>query len=105
MKKNFCSLLSVALVLSILSTALPLGAAAELKPVLVVSFAGYSELTADMELIGKLGDKPEIGSMWPVLIAEMVKNILKQYDMDIFITDLIQKKPIGAVVLSDGSEN
>ncbi len=69
MKKNFYSMLSVVLVLSILSTALPLTAAAELKPVVAVSFSGYSELKADVEAFGKLAGRPELAQLLEGMMA------------------------------------
>jgi hypothetical protein len=96
-KKNFYSLLSVVLVLSILSTALPLSAAAELKPVVAVSFSGYSELKADVEVIGKVVGRPDL--------APMLEGMLAMVTQGKGLTILDQTQPLGVVVLSDGSED
>ena len=97
MKKNFCSLLSVVLVLSILSTALPLSAAAELKPVVAVSFASYTELKADVETIGKIVGRPDL--------APMLEGMLAMVTQGKGLAILDQAQPLGVVVLSDGSED
>ena len=97
MKKIFYSMLSVVLVLSILGMALPLTAAAELKPVVAVSFSGYSELKADVEAIGKLVGRPEL--------AQMMEGMLAMVTQGKGLAMLDQNQPLGVVVLSDGSED
>ena len=97
MKKIFCSMLSVVLVLSILGTALPLSVAAELKPVVAVSFSSYSELKADVETFGKIAGRPEL--------AQMLEGMLAMVTQGKGLARLDQTQPLGAVVLSDGSED
>lgn len=95
MKKIFYSMLSVVLVLSLLSKVLPLTSAAELKPVLTVSFSGYSELMSDIEAFGKLSGRPEL--------AKLLEGMLAMVTQGKGLAGLDQKQPLGAVVLSDGS--
>jgi len=95
-KKIFYSLMSIVLVLSILGMAMPQTAAAELKPVVVVSFSGYSELMADVETFGKLAGRPELDKLLEGMLAMVTQGK--------GLAGLDQKQPIGAVVLSDGSE-
>jgi Tfp pilus assembly protein PilN len=90
-------MLSVVLVLSILSLALPLTAAADLKPIVTVSFSGYSELKADVETFGKLSGRPEL--------AQLLEGMLAMVTEGKGLNGLDQKQPLGAVVLSDGSED
>jgi hypothetical protein len=90
-------MLSVVLVLSILSMALPLSAAAELKPVVAVSFSGYSELKADVEAFGKVAGRPDL--------APMLEGMLALVTQGKGLAMLDQTQPLGAVVLSDGSED
>ncbi len=96
MKKNFCSMLSVVLVLSILSMALPLAAAAELKPMVTVSFSGYSELKADVEAFGKLAGRPEL--------AQLLEGMLAMVTQGKGLAMLDQNQPLGIVVLNDSED-
>jgi hypothetical protein len=89
------------LTLTAMGMALPISSAAEakvadLKPVLTVSFSGYNELLADIETIGKLGDRPEM--------ADAIKGIIAMATQGRGLVGLDKKQPIGTVVLSDGSE-
>ena len=96
MKKILHPMLCMVLALFALVMALPIAAAAELKPVVTVSFAGYDELMADIELIGKLGGRPQIGKLLEGIIAGVTQGRgLVGFD---------QKQPSGTVVLTDGSE-
>jgi hypothetical protein len=96
-KKIFYSMLSVVLVLSALSVALPLSRAAELKPVVAVSFSGYSELMADIQAFGKLSGRPELDKLLEGMLAMVTQGK--------GLVGLDQKQPLGAVILSDGSED
>jgi hypothetical protein len=95
-KKIFYPMLWAVLVLSVMSMALPLSAAAELKPVVTVSFSGYSELKADVESIGKLSGRPEL--------AQMLEGMLAMVTQGKGLAGLDKEQPLGAVLLSDGSE-
>jgi hypothetical protein len=95
-KKIFYPLLYAVLVLSALSMALPLSAAAELKPMLTVSFSGYSELKADVEAIGKLSGRPEL--------AQMLEGMLAMVTQGKGLAMLDQTQPLGVVVLSDSED-
>ncbi|MGD0516465.1 MAG: hypothetical protein ABSA26_02935 [Thermoguttaceae bacterium] len=96
MKKIFYPMLWAVLVLSALSMALPLSAAADLKPVVTVSFSGYSELKADVEAIGKLSGRPEL--------AQIAEGMLAMMTQGKGLAGLDKEQPLGAVLLSDGSE-
>ncbi len=96
MKKIIHSMFSAALVLSALAMALSLSTAAELKPVVAVSFSGYSELMADVEAFGKLSGRPEL--------SKTLEGMLAMVTQGQGLTGLDQKQPLGAVILSDGSE-
>lgn len=80
-----------------LGLAPPISAAEELKPVSIVSCAGYSELMTDIDIIGKLGGKPELAKGLEGLIAMMTQGQ--------GLSGLDQKQPFGIVSLSDGSPN
>jgi hypothetical protein len=95
-KKIFYPMLWAVLVLSALSMALPLSAAADLKPVVTVSFSGYSELKADVEAIGKLSGRPEL--------AQIAEGMLAMMTQGKGLAGLDKEQPLGAVLLSDGSE-
>jgi len=96
-KKIYYSMLSVVLVLSILSAALPLSAAAELKPVVAVSFSGYSDLKADVEAFGKMIGRADL--------APMLEGMLAMVTQGKGLAILDQTQPLGVVVLSDGGED
>jgi hypothetical protein len=95
-KKFYYSMLSIVLVLSILGTALPMAAAADLKPVVAVSFSGYTELKADVEAFGKVAGRPEL--------AQMLEGMVAMATQGKGLAGLDQSQPLGAVVLSDGGE-
>jgi hypothetical protein len=95
-KKIFYPLLYAVLVLSAMSLALPLSAAADLKPVVTVSFSGYSELKADVEAIGKLSGRPEL--------AQMLEGMLAMVTQGKGLAGLDREQPLGAVLLNDGGE-
>jgi hypothetical protein len=67
MKKSLWATSVAALVLGILAAAFP--AAAEEKPLAVVSFAGYDQLLKHVEVVGGLAGRPEIGKMLDGLVA------------------------------------
>ena len=96
MKKIISSMLGVLLSLIALSAALSVAAAAELKPVLVASFSSYSDLMSDINLIGKLGGKPEFDTALEGMIAMITQGK--------GLAGVDQKQPLGTVVLSDGSD-
>lgn len=91
MRKTLLSTLAVAVLLGTCGVGL---AQEGLKPVVVVSFAGYDELMADIGLIGKLGGNPELAKGLEGLLAMMTGG--KGLD------GLDKSKPWGAVVQSDG---
>lgn len=97
MKKIFYSILSIVLASCTLSMVLPLTAAAELKPVVAISFSGYSELMADIEAFGKLSGRPEL--------AQILEGMLAMVTQGKGLAGLDKDKPLGAVLLSDGSED
>ena len=97
MKKILYPMLSVALVLSILGMALPLAAADELKPVVTISFAGYSELKADVEDLGKVAGQPGL--------AQMMEGMLAMADAGQRPGRARSIAALRPVALSDGSED
>ncbi|MGD0655470.1 MAG: hypothetical protein ABSA16_14100 [Thermoguttaceae bacterium] len=96
MKKIFYPMFYAILVLSALSMALPMSAAADLKQVVTVSFSGYSELKADVEAIGKLAGRPEL--------AQMAEGMLAMVTQGKGLAGLDKEQPLGLVLLNDGSE-
>jgi hypothetical protein len=94
-KKIISLMLIVVLSFIAICLAPPAGSAAELKPVVTVSFAGYSELMADVDLIGKLGGKPDMSKAMEGMIAMMTQGK--------GLGGLDQNQPIGMVMLTDGN--
>ena len=70
--------------------------AAGLKPLVTVSFAGYDELRADIEFVGKLGNNPQL--------AQGLEEMLQQMTQGKGLAGLDTKKPWGAVVQTDGQQ-
>jgi hypothetical protein len=95
-KKYFYRLSSLIAVLSLLGMAMPVSSAAEQKPVVTVSFAGYSELKADVEAIGKLSGRPELAQLMEAMLAMVTQGK--------GLAGLDKDRAIGAVLLNDGSE-
>ena len=95
MKKTVLSVLSVALLLGLSG---PPSARADspkkMKPVIVVSLAGYDEMIGDIELIGKLSDRPQL--------ANWTEGILKVFTNNQGLAGLDKKRPCGAVLQTDG---
>jgi hypothetical protein len=95
--KKFASLtLMVALMLGIFGTTLPRLAAEELKPVVTVSFAGYDEVLANIETIGKLGGNPQL--------AKGLEGMLNMVTQGKGLNGLDKKAPWGIIVQTDGQE-
>ncbi len=69
--------------------------AQEMKPVVVVSLAGYDELMSDVDFLGQI-------SGIPMLNAQMAEGILQQTTQGQGLKGLDKKKPWGGVLLSDG---
>jgi len=70
--------------------------AAGLKPLVTVSFAGYDELRADIEFVGKLGNSPQM--------AQGLEGMLKQMTQGKGLAGLDTKRAWGAVVQTDGQQ-
>ncbi len=96
MKKILYPLMNAVLAAGILGMALPFSAAAELKPVVTVSFSGYGELKADIEALGKVAGQPQL--------APMMEGMLAMATQGKGLAGLDQEQPCGAVILNDGSE-
>ncbi len=98
MKKFACFSLVIALMLCVSSAILPrLAAAEDIKPVVTVSFAGYEEVRANLEAIGKLGGNPK----W----AEGLEGMLAMMTQGQGLATLDKKAPWGAFVqLSEDGE-
>jgi 23S rRNA pseudoU1915 N3-methylase RlmH len=81
-KKIFYLIPIVVLTLSVLNMALPAIDAAEAQPAAMVSFAGFGELAADVEALGKITGKPAIamvdGGPQGAAYAFLPVNDLKQ---------------------------
>jgi hypothetical protein len=67
-----------------------------LKPVAVVSLAGYDKLLGDVALAGKLSDNPDL--------ARGLEAILKLFTKSQGLAGLDKARPWGAVVQTDGHE-
>jgi hypothetical protein len=94
-KKFYYPILSVFFAIIAINLALPISAAAELKPVVTVSFAGYTELKTDVEAIGKLSGRPEL--------AQLLEGMLAMMTQGKGLAGLDKEQPVGAVVLCDES--
>ncbi|MEX2142180.1 MAG: hypothetical protein WD894_23130 [Pirellulales bacterium] len=66
-----------------------------MKPVVVVSLAGYDELMSDVDFVGQI-------TGIPMLSAQMAEEGLKQVTQGQGLKGLDKKKPWGGVLLSDG---
>jgi hypothetical protein len=95
-KKLSNSMLKIFPALVALCMFLPAISAAELQPVVTVSFAGYSELLADIDALGKLTGKPDLGKTLEGLMNMMTQGKVQAV--------LDKNKPIGAVILNDSGE-
>ena len=93
MKKILLTLLAGALLLS--AGVLPV-AAADTKPVAVVSLASYDELLSDVSFVGKLADRPELGRMLEGLVAMVTQGK--------GLAGIDKSRPLGLIVQSDGSQ-
>lgn len=97
MRRTLLSTLVVALVLGVWSVCpAPWARAAELKPLVTISFSGYDELKTDIALIGKLGGNPQM--------ATQMEGMLKLFTNNQGLAGLDTKKPWGAVIQTDGQE-
>lgn len=72
--------------------------AADSKPLVVVSFAGYDKLVADIATVGKLSGNADLGKQ-----VEMMALMLPQGEGSKGPLALDTKKPWGAVITSDNS--
>jgi hypothetical protein len=90
-------MLLVALVLGVSGGFFPqLAAAEDVKPMLTVSFAGYDEVRANLETIGKLGGNPNL--------ASFLEGMLNMMTQQKGLVGLDKKAPWGAVVqLAEGA--
>jgi hypothetical protein len=97
MKKVLFPLLAVALLLGAVGMfAAPAAAPSHLKPVAVLTVAGYDALKADVAFVGKLADQPEV--------AENLEGALKLITGGKGLAGLDKSRPIGAVIQTDGQE-
>jgi len=85
--------LAVALLLGISH----LGLAEKPKPVMTMSFSGYDEVMKDIDLIGKLGDLPQLG--------KLLEGQLQQQEGPRMLLPLIDKGKPWGVVVSMGDES
>lgn len=91
MKKFTCVMLMIAVALGLFGAVSPSPAvAADLKPVVTVSFAGYEEVRANIEAIGKLGGNDKLASGLEGMLAMMTQGK--------GLAGLDKKAPWGAVV-------
>ena len=91
MRKTLLAALAVAVLLGASAIGL---AQQELKPVVVVSISGYDELMADIEYIGKLGDKPGVTKQLEMLLTMMTQGK--------GLAGLDKAKPWGVLLQTDG---
>jgi len=96
-KKIMLPLLAVAVLLGTLSIwASPAARTEKLTPVAVVSMPGYNEVFADIELVGKLSDNPDL--------AKGLEALLKLFTKNEGLAGLDKARPWGAVIQSDGKD-
>ena len=91
MRKTLLAALAVAVLLGASGIGL---AQQELKPVVVVSISGYDELMADIEFVGKLGDKPGLTKQLELMLTMMTGGK--------GLAGLDKAKPWGALLQTDG---
>ena len=88
--------------LSVLAAAVLLGAAnfglaqSQMKPLVIVSFAGYDKLKADIGVIGRLGGNPNF--------ADGLEMMLKMMTQGKGLTGLDTKRPWGIVCSAGGRD-
>jgi len=95
------TLLSTLVVALLLGASSPLVAQSELskdaKPLVAVSFSGYDQFFADLELIGKLSDNPDL--------AKGLEAMLKLFTRSRGLEGLDKARPWGAVLQTDGQNH
>lgn len=97
MRKTVLSTLVVALLLGMFSSGPALaGSSSDLRPVAVVSLAGYDELLANVEMAGKLSGRPAL--------ARGLEGMLAVVTHGKGLAGLDKKRPWGVVVQTDGSK-
>ena len=95
MKRMFLSL-AATLAACLTLAAAPQVKAADMEPVIVVSFAGYDELKADIDFIGELANQPGASAMLEGLLMAFTQQ--KGFD------GLDKTRPWGAALSTDGLE-
>ncbi len=90
MKKTLLSALAVALFLGTARAGAQDDAANDLKPFLVVSFAGYGELKRDIEYLGTASEYPDM--------AKTLDGLLMLFTQNQGLTGLDEERPCGAAV-------
>jgi hypothetical protein len=98
----------VALLTGLMQAALPPASAAELKPAVVVSFAGFNEMTNSVETLAKLSGKPGAGAALEGMINMMtggkgLAGINKDAPCGVLIGNVEAGEPtiVGFLPLSD----
>jgi hypothetical protein len=95
---NFRSWMFLPLVALIASVGLATpAAAADTKPVAVVSFSGYEALMSDLDFMGTLSGSPQL--------RQMVEGIAAYFTKAQGLAGLDQSKPIGAAIWLDETRN
>jgi len=89
-KKSFWNKLLAPAFLMFAAMASPIATAADLKPVAVVSFAGYDALIDDLNFLGKLAGAPQL--------AQSLEGILAVFTRAQGLAGLNKEEPIGAAV-------
>ena len=97
MRKTLLSALAVAVLLAASTVqAAQDTSPGNLKPVVIISFSGYDELFADIGLIGKLSDNPDM--------AKGLEMMLKMMTQGKGLAGLATPRPGGAVGETDGEK-
>jgi hypothetical protein len=90
-KKFTCVLLMIAVILGACGAILPgQASAADVKPVVTISFSGYDEFRANIETVGKMGDNAGL--------APFLETMLNMFTQGKGLVGLDKKAPWGAVV-------
>lgn len=67
----------------------------KMKPIVVMSLAGYEELRGDVAMVGNLAGRPEL--------ADNLEGLLELFTQGKGLAGVDKKKPWGAVIQTDGS--
>ena len=92
MKKTLLSTIAVALLLA--GSASRAAAQGDMKPILVVSLAGYQRIMDDLAFVGKLSDSPDL--------AKNLEGMITFFTQGQGLAGLDKTKPWGLAASTDG---